>query len=48
MISGSLFLPPFNHPKPLRLILIQEMRAPYFQQKNNYCGALLSLNDNLI
>lgn len=28
-----LFLPPFNHPKRLRLILIEEMRALYLHQK---------------
>lgn len=33
MISNSMSISSFNHPKPLQLILIQEVRAPYFQQK---------------
>lgn len=44
---GLLFLPPFNQSKALQLILIQEMRAPYFWQKN-HCGVLQMVDDNLI
>lgn len=44
-VVSSTFISSFNHPKILWLILIQDVQAPYFQQKN-IVGQ--KVDDNLI